>query len=161
MKYSLWILVVLVATLYLSEAKKTPNESSIKDDGDFEFVNEVSGMLFQERSDVCIFKFRLMFKGALRNEKERKCFLASFPFRDVKNGYDDVKQAHQKKSKATPSRFIINDVLQYNFLLKAHLYSRNFGAGTSKKLLNDIDLQKKVSLQACKGSCFTFDKTRR
>lgn len=42
MKYSLWVFVVLVATLYLSEAKKTPSESSIKDDGDFEFVNEVS-----------------------------------------------------------------------------------------------------------------------
>lgn len=26
-------------------------------------------MLFEERCDVCIFKFYLMFKGALRNEK--------------------------------------------------------------------------------------------
>lgn len=34
---------MLVSTFWcLSEAKKAPIESSIKDDGDFEFVNEVS-----------------------------------------------------------------------------------------------------------------------
>lgn len=102
MKYSLWILVVLVSTLYLSEAKKTPNESSIKDDGDFEFVNEVSWMLFEERSDVCIFKL-FDVQRRLTQWKKHKFFLASFPFHDVKNGYDcdDDKQAkekHQKKS---------------------------------------------------------------
>lgn len=76
----------------------------------------------------------LMFEGALRNKKMKentnihKCLpLVSFSFRDVKNGYDDAKQAHQKYFRTPPHhRSIINDVIQSNFLLKAHLYSRNF-----------------------------------
>lgn len=42
MKFTLCILVVLVATLFSAEAKKKSDDSTPRDDGDFEFVNEVS-----------------------------------------------------------------------------------------------------------------------
>lgn len=49
MNYSLCILAVLVSTsLFIAEAKKKPNDSTKKYEGDFEFVDEVSGMKVDE-----------------------------------------------------------------------------------------------------------------
>lgn len=45
MKFTLCILLVLVATLLSAEAKKKSDDGAPRDDGDFEFVNEVSRSL--------------------------------------------------------------------------------------------------------------------
>lgn len=45
MKFTLCILVLVVATLFSVEAKKKSDDSTPRDDGDFEFVNEVSRSL--------------------------------------------------------------------------------------------------------------------
>lgn len=45
MKFTLCILLVLVSTQLSVEGKKKSDDSTPRDDGDFEFVNEVSRSL--------------------------------------------------------------------------------------------------------------------
>ena len=47
MKFTLWIMVVVVSTLFLVEGKKKINSETNKDDGDFEFINEVRKKFFE------------------------------------------------------------------------------------------------------------------
>lgn len=68
MKYSLWVLVLVLSISVLAEAENIYDESDLKDGDDFEFVNEV-----RAESEI-LFVFKTFLRGNIREniQKYRK-----------------------------------------------------------------------------------------